>query len=36
VFVALLCGLATLAFGIWPDPLFELARDAGASIASLV
>jgi len=36
VFVALLCGLATVAFGIWPDPLFELARDAGASIVSLV
>ena len=36
VFVAVLCGLATLAFGIWPDPLFELARDAGASISSLV
>jgi NADH-quinone oxidoreductase subunit N len=35
-FVAILCGLATLAFGIWPDPLFELARDAGAAIASLV
>jgi len=35
-FVAVLCGLATLAFGIWPDPLFELARDAGAAIASLV
>jgi NADH-quinone oxidoreductase subunit N len=36
VFVAVLCGLATVAFGVWPDPLFELARDAGASIASLV
>jgi NADH-quinone oxidoreductase subunit N len=36
VFVAVLCGLATFAFGIYPDPLFELARDAGASIASLV
>ena len=36
VFVAVVCGLATVAFGIWPDPLFELARDAGASIASLV
>ena len=36
VFVAVLCGLATVVFGIWPDPLFELARDAGAAITSLV
>jgi NADH-quinone oxidoreductase subunit N len=36
VLVAVVCGLATVAFGIWPDPLFDLARDAGASIASLV
>jgi NADH-quinone oxidoreductase subunit N len=36
VFVAALCGLTTLVFGIWPDPLFELARDAGAAISSLV
>jgi NADH-quinone oxidoreductase subunit N len=36
LFVAVVCGLATLVFGIWPDPLFELARDAGAAIASLV
>ena len=36
VFVAVLCGLATLVFGIWPEPLFDLARDAGAAIASLV
>jgi NADH-quinone oxidoreductase subunit N len=36
VFVAVLCGAATVAFGIWPDPLFDLARDAGAAIASLV
>jgi NADH-quinone oxidoreductase subunit N len=36
VFVAVVCGLATLVFGVWPDPLFDLARDAGAAIASLV
>jgi NADH-quinone oxidoreductase subunit N len=36
VFVAVLCAAATVAFGIWPDPLFDLARDAGAAIASLV
>ena len=35
-FVAVVCGLATLVFGVWPDPLFDLARDAGAAIASLV
>jgi NADH-quinone oxidoreductase subunit N len=35
-FVAVLCALATVAFGIWPEPLFDLARDAGAAIASLV
>jgi len=35
-FVAVLCALATVAFGIYPDPLFDLARDAGAAIASLV
>ena len=26
----------TVAFGIYPEPLFDLARDAGAAIASLV
>ena len=26
---------ATLFFGIWPDPLFDLARDVGTSISSL-
>ena len=36
VFVAVVCALATVAFGIWPEPLFDLARDAGAAIASLV
>jgi NADH-quinone oxidoreductase subunit N len=35
-FVAVLCALATVAFGVWPEPLFDLARDAGAAIASLV
>jgi NADH-quinone oxidoreductase subunit N len=35
-FVAVLCALATVAVGIYPDPLFDLARDAGAAIASLV
>jgi len=35
-FVAVLCALATVVFGIYPEPLFDLARDAGAAIASLV
>ncbi len=34
--VALVCAAATIAFGIYPDPLFELARDAGAALGSLV
>jgi len=36
VFVGVVCALATVAFGIYPEPLFDLARDAGAAIASLV
>jgi NADH-quinone oxidoreductase subunit N len=36
VFVAVVCALATVAFGVYPEPLFDLARDAGAAIASLV
>ncbi len=34
--VALVCAAATIAFGIYPEPLFELARDAGAALGSLV
>ena len=36
VFIAALCALATVAFGIYPDPLFDVARDAGAAITGLV
>ena len=36
VFVAAICALATVAFGIYPDPLFDVARDAGAAITGLV
>jgi NADH-quinone oxidoreductase subunit N len=36
VFVAVAAALATLAFGIYPSPLFDLAREAGAAISSLV
>jgi NADH-quinone oxidoreductase subunit N len=34
--VAVLCALVTVALGIYPDPLFDVARDAGAAITSLV
>jgi NADH-quinone oxidoreductase subunit N len=34
--VAVLCALLTVALGIYPDPLFDAARDAGAAITSLV
>ena len=36
VFVALVCALLTVALGIYPDPLLDLARDAGEAISSLV
>ncbi len=35
VAVAVTCALATLALGIYPGPLFDVARDAGAALASL-
>jgi NADH-quinone oxidoreductase subunit N len=36
VFVAVVCALATIFLGIYPDPVFEIARDAGAALESLV
>jgi NADH-quinone oxidoreductase subunit N len=36
IFVAVVCALATIAIGIYPDPIFEVARDAGAALESLV
>jgi NADH-quinone oxidoreductase subunit N len=36
VFVGVVCAIATVAFGIYPDPLFDLARDAGAAFTNLV
>ncbi len=33
--VAVVCAAATLFFGIWPDPLFDLARDVGTSLSNL-
>jgi NADH-quinone oxidoreductase subunit N len=34
--VAVVCALLTFALGIYPDPLLDVARDAGAAIAGLV
>jgi NADH-quinone oxidoreductase subunit N len=34
--VAVVCALATLALGIYPGPLFDVARDAGAALSSLI
>jgi NADH-quinone oxidoreductase subunit N len=34
--VAVVCAAATIAFGIYPDPLFDVARDAGSALTTLV
>jgi NADH-quinone oxidoreductase subunit N len=36
VLVGVVCALATVAFGIYPDPLLNIAQDAGAALTSLV
>jgi NADH-quinone oxidoreductase subunit N len=36
VVVAVVCALATIFFGIYPDPLLNVAHDAGAAFNSLV
>jgi NADH-quinone oxidoreductase subunit N len=36
VLVAVVCAAATIAFGVYPSPLFDIARDAGAAFAGLV
>jgi hypothetical protein len=33
--VAVLAALVTLAAGVYPDPLFDLVRDAGSSFTGL-
>lgn len=35
VFIAVLFAVATIVVGIWPDPLFDLARDIGTSISGI-
>jgi NADH-quinone oxidoreductase subunit N len=34
-FIAIVFAAATIVFGLWPDPLFDLARDIGTSISGL-
>jgi NADH-quinone oxidoreductase subunit N len=34
--VALVCAAATIFFGIYPSPLFDVARDAGSALVNLV
>jgi NADH-quinone oxidoreductase subunit N len=36
IFVAVVCAIATIVFGIYPEPLFEVARDASDALISLV
>jgi NADH-quinone oxidoreductase subunit N len=36
VFVAVVCAAATFFFGIYPEPLFNIAKDAGAAVTSLL
>jgi NADH-quinone oxidoreductase subunit N len=36
VFVAVVCAVATIAIGIYPEPLFNVARDAGNALQSLL
>jgi NADH-quinone oxidoreductase subunit N len=36
VFVALICTLGTLFFGVYPSPLLDVARDAGDALTNLL
>jgi NADH-quinone oxidoreductase subunit N len=36
LFVAVVCALATIAFGVYPEPLLNVARDAGDALTSLI
>jgi len=33
--VAVIAAAATILFGLWPNPLFDAARDMGSSLAGL-
>jgi NADH-quinone oxidoreductase subunit N len=34
--VAVVCAVATVAMGIYPGPLFDVARDAGTALVNLL
>jgi hypothetical protein len=34
--VAVVCAVATIAIGVYPEPLFNVARDAGSALQSLL
>ena len=36
VFVAVVCAAATVVFGVYPGPLFDIAQDAGEALKNLV
>jgi NADH-quinone oxidoreductase subunit N len=36
VVIAVLAAAATIFFGIWPDPLFDVARDIGTALGNLL
>jgi NADH-quinone oxidoreductase subunit N len=36
VLIAVLAAAATIFFGIWPDPLFHVARDVGTALGGLL
>ena len=36
VFVAVVCAVATIALGVYPGPLFDVAQDAGNAFKSLL
>jgi NADH-quinone oxidoreductase subunit N len=36
VILAVVCAIATVALGIYPDPLFDVAKDAGAALSDLL
>ena len=36
VALAVVCALATVAAGLYPDPLFDLARDVGEAFTNLL
>jgi len=36
VILAVVCAIATVALGIYPDPLFDVAKDAGAALTDLL